>query len=521
MIKKTINFKCFKTLAITIPLFFTFSSNTFAADDVSIFKNGNGFFIKKLNSQTTENTLTINNPPEALFGTVWFSVKNNTIKSLISTTHPVSEKIKAGNVSEFIIANLGKMAKITFHTGEVFEAKIEKIEKDLLIIMNRGKLMGIGLTNIKMVEFSETPLYEFHKEENKRVIKIEFEKPVKNAEVEMMYMQKNIGWMPTYKIDLINNEKARLVLSANIINDAQDLDKTNIHLVVGVPNFVYSFLQSPMTSNQDLNEFLRVLSNQGNNYGYVNNRYNLNNIATQSAMPYESAERISDSAFREDKIAQQEDLYFYDLPNITLKKGNRTMVDLIKAEIKYEHIYDVELESNRDKVTQSTEELENLPKVWHSIRLNNSTGYPFTTGPAMVIKSDKGFIQPISQDKINYTPVNGKSKLKLTIAPDVSVKDSERETSRKENLKLSDNYYYDLVTVEGKINLKNSKNKNIKLNIDKVIEGELLNTNLKWNVTLLNIYKTQNKVNQIEWEVDLKANEAKEISYKYERYLRR
>ena len=80
MIKKTINFKCFKTLAITIPLFFTFSSNTFAADDVSIFKNGNGFFIKKLNSQTTENTLTINNPPEALFGTVWFSVKNNTIK---------------------------------------------------------------------------------------------------------------------------------------------------------------------------------------------------------------------------------------------------------------------------------------------------------------------------------------------------------------------------------------------------------------------------------------------------------
>ena len=100
-------------------------------------------------------------------------------------------------------------------------------------------------------------------------------------------------------------------------------------------------------------------------------------------------------------------------------------------------------------------------------------------------------------------------------------KEAEKEIARKENIKLQDSSYFDLVTIESKITIKNSKKKDIKLNVNRVVEGELLNSSHKWNVNYLNIYKVQNKTNKIEWETDLKAEESKEIKYKYSIYIRR
>ena len=95
-----------------------------ATDNVAIFKNGTAFFIKKINLETRNNSGTINELPDALFGTIWFSSPNNTIKSAISDTKQSATKVKAGNLAEIISANIGKTAKITFkRVGERAENK--------------------------------------------------------------------------------------------------------------------------------------------------------------------------------------------------------------------------------------------------------------------------------------------------------------------------------------------------------------------------------------------------------------
>jgi hypothetical protein len=374
-----------------------------------------------------------------------------------------------------------------------------------------------------MVEFPDEPNYELAKSETKKIIRLEFAKSTAKQEVDMMYMQRDIGWVPSYFIDLINNDKAKIVLTANVINDIEDLKNADVQLVVGVPNFAYSYLKSPLTSTQLIGDFLRSLENQSADRSYTNSR-RMDNMMNQSTMAYEPADNTYPDSNPLDNLSQQEDLYFYKVPKVSLKKSERAIFELFRSEVNYEHIYEVDLESNQKNNQYSNPEdnqTENLPKVWHSIRLNNTTGYPFTTGTAMVVKAEDGLMKPVSQDKLNYTPVKGRTKLKLTVSPDISVKETEKETSRAENLKLADSNYYDQVNIEAKINIKNNKNKNIRLNINRIVEGKLLSTTDKWNTTVLNVYRAQNQVNKIEWEMDLKPNEAGEIIYKYTNFIRR
>jgi disulfide oxidoreductase YuzD len=58
---------------------------------------------------------------------------------------------------------------------------------------------------------------------------------------------------------------------------------------------------------------------------------------------------------------------------------------------------------------------------------------------------------------MKYTPSQSNGFLKITVSPDITVKDKEEETKRTEKARKKDNYFYDLVTVEGIIKAKNYK----------------------------------------------------------------
>ena len=141
----------------------------------------------------------------------------------------------------------------------------------------------------------------------------------------------------------------------------------------------------------------------------------------------------------------------------------------------------------------------------------------------MVFKNDNNKLNPISQDIINYTSVGNKTKVKLTLSPDILIKETDKEISRRENIKLADGNFYKLVTIESKINIKNSLNKEIKLNLSKIIEGDLLESNKKTNSSVLNMYNnyfSYNKINKTEWEIPLKQDQSEEIVFKYSIYIR-
>jgi len=99
--------------------------------------------------------------------------------------------------------------------------------------------------------------------------------------------------------------------------------------------------------------------------------------------------------------------------------------------------------------------------------------------------------------------------VKLTEAPDVSVKFLDKETSREANKKSIKKgkytYYHDLVTVETKVTVHNYKNKDIRLDLKRAITGELGKSDVKWHLSpRVQFVYTLNKKTDVCWEMKLK-----------------
>jgi hypothetical protein len=165
----------------------------------------------------------------------------------------------------------------------------------------------------------------------------------------------------------------------------------------------------------------------------------------------------------------------------------------------------------------STPEASALNGIWHSICLKNSTKYPWTSAPTMVISGTR----PISQDTLTYTPKAASSNWKITIATDIRSSHEEREIARQQNVQRRRGYEYDLVTVEGTLKVKNYKPKDVRLNIRKTLRGAVdSQSDDGETVKLGEAITTDNPMSRLTWEITLKAGEERTVTYRYKVWVR-
>jgi hypothetical protein len=510
---------------ITLALCLSAYIATAQKQNVSIFKNGTAFYVKTQTVNAEKGMITLKEVPQATFGTLWFNAPANSIKSVQSNEEEVENKNKVGSMISLLKANLGKRAIVKLEDNKIYQGSIEAVESEYITLKTiDGKWLVTQPKEIESMELLDMPSY--YLKEKKSVINLSFAQNKPSQTLQMMYLQKGISWVPSYVIDLQDDKKARIVLRSTLMNDAEDMDNASVNFVVGVPNFAYTYLESPLTFKQDVMSFINTLNATSNRYGVYYNQpgaVGRGDITTQSMTNMMTREVDQDEEPMEVQNLEGQnagDLYFYNAQNVTLKKGERAFYDIFQEDVEYQHIYEVNLTGNNsnDYVTISND----LNNVWHSIRLKNTTKYPWTTGTVLITQKVEGVDKPLSQDKLSYVPAGGKGEIKLTIAPNISVKDSEKEISREANKKKKGGYNYDLVTVEGKIELKNYKEENVKLNINRFVQGEMLTCDMAWVINKkVSLYEGFNYNNDVEWEVELAAGKSKEITYQYKIYVRK
>src|SRR5262249_24186401 len=148
--------------------------------------------------------------------------------------------------------------------------------------------------------------------------------------------------------------------------------------------------------------------------------------------------------------------------------------------------------------------------VWHSIRLKNTTKFPWTSAPAMVISG----VKPMSQDTLPYTPKTATTNLKITVATDIRSSHEEREVARQQNVQRRHGYEMDLVTVEGKLKLKNYKSKEARVDVKKTLRGEVeMQSDEGKSVKLGEAIQTDNPLSRLTWQIPLKAGEERVVTY--------
>ncbi|MEZ6192060.1 MAG: hypothetical protein R3C45_12350 [Phycisphaerales bacterium] len=215
-----------------------------------------------------------------------------------------------------------------------------------------------------------------------------------------------------------------------------------------------------------------------------------------------------------------EDLYFYQVPGVTLAKGERGYFPLISTEVPAKHVYTWDIADfidRNDRYQTQPDEVQQV--VWHSSRLTNTTDQPWTTAPGMTVKDGR----VLGQDTLNFTPPKGTSQLKITQAVSIDAQQNEVEIDRQRNAETFHGTTYDKVTVEGTLLITNYKDKPVTIKITKQLSGEVGTAD--GNPEVVKIASGLNRVNprsKLTWETEAKPGKdnAVKLTYQYSFYTR-
>ena len=219
-----------------------------------------------------------------------------------------------------------------------------------------------------------------------------------------------------------------------------------------------------------------------------------------------------------------EDLFLYPVNKVQLKKGESGYYPLFTESVPFKHIYLWEIADYVDDEERyyydrrQREKREQEEDVWHCLRMENNTKVPWTTAPAETVK--EGLI--LGQDMLKYTPQKSKATLRITKAVSVKAEQTELETARKREAKRFYDDYFDLITVDGKLSVNNLQQKAITLEITKTLSGEVKASEPKAAIEKqARGLRRMNGIVNLNWTIELGPGERKDLSYKYEVYVRR
>ncbi len=512
----------------------TAQNPSLTTQSISIFKNGQAFYLKSGTLKPTNGKFLLPDPaPKALYGTLWFSSPEGSLTRVASYPDTLREQKTEAAVAiwDLLRSNIGKT--MTGYLSEKPEVsgtlvsispshKNEKGEpqysaQSLVTIQSQqGSWTTIPAGKIQYVLFGSKPTLDFslQKVTPRHLFEVSFNNKKGEQPFDMMYLANGLNWAPEYLLELTGETTGTLVLQGEVANDAEDIASTTVNLVVGVPNFAYANRLAYLV------DFLRVASPIA-----LTERYNANfSNALMSQQVAYGGDMETMAGPEEAEGSRNEDLYFYTLKNFSLPKGGRSMQPIFREKVDVAHIYECQLPGNNDNERYYEPEFLFTPQVnktFHTLRLENKTKQPWTTAPIFVLNT-QGERRPISQDLLTYTPTGGKTFVKLTEAVEVKVEQAERETSRQTAAWTDKRrgFSFDLVQVEGKVKVKNFKDKQLDLRLQRTIVGNLKKTTVEWlKEEVINPNNPRNRKTNVCWETPIKANSELEIVYTYEIYV--
>jgi hypothetical protein len=487
---------------------------------VAVFKNGLGFFMREGETQLRDGWCVTEQVPPAAFGTlaIYSRNDNETVDIVGAGPGEVVEfdgrdagKDMAARRTRLEAAKFLKVQLSYKHKGKDLTAagKLASVGPEFVVLENDAQDFAVPLEGITRLQVLELPL-RIHVAGNG-------DKPVQKPSLGMAYLRQGITWIPDYTLKVVDDETAELTLRGTLVNEAEDLIHSDVHLVVGVPHFVHTGYLAPLAVGQVIRSIGAAVGNLGVPPGVQSQIMNraaiVRNDNGNTAAQFEAGvvERAADAgggdlARAVGNLPQLDgaaatDYTVYTKNNLTLRRGEKAILTLFVKKIKYTHIY-------RWSPPAAME---------HSLVLLNQTGSAWTTGPCLALNED----QPLSEDLLKYTPKGGRGELPVTAAINVAHDKSEREVDRKLTAySPQKDVNFDLVTLEGKLKLRNYEKQPVEIVISNPVVGKPLNADsdgtLAVDSSKLRLLEREGSVH---WKIRLEPGKEQTLTYRYERYV--
>lgn len=409
-----------------------------------------------------------------------------------------------------------------------------------------------SVSNLTVEGMKTTVEQNVKKLTRKKKLTFDFGTPNTDVELSLMYFCPGIRWLPTYRLNLTDKpfvfnwaqgvgakrasaKTAEILMQGEIINDSEDLIDVPLHVVVGVPNFRYKSSPSPMVLEASLKNVLaeaapQVMLNQSIDQ-FSNTIYSQSTSDFRSARATGDSEGVVDGLSSDLTASGGNDLFVYKLRPMSLKKGERASVRILKAEVAYRDIYtwDVTVQHSPHEFASSRNGGSPLviseSEVWHQIELINDTNVPWTTGAAMLVD---GF-QPLAQELLTYTSPGGICRLPMTVSVDLKAGVDDQETGRERDAVKWRNANYSLV--KGKIvaELANNKEFEVPVEVSLRFGGKANAVSNEGKVRLEGFNPNDwsnrggdpiNNSSVVKWKASIAAGECFKPTIEYEFYLR-
>lgn len=494
--------------------------NSLPLKKVSIFKNTTSMIVKEGTLQNNNGQFVLPIPGQVLFGTYWLgSNKENNLKSITFKTDTLKKISEAKNISQLIVSNIGKQVSVINYKSEKISGKITgflnagEIAK---IKADNGKTVYAEVRNLVQIEFTDDNNSSMQSDTITRFISIQPEKKSESLNLQECYLQLGFNWIPSYLLKLTNDKDARLEMKATVENYSENLNDVETELVVGSPQVYFGLRQDPLTYNY-------VTSNSGSygttarwdNNAMRNDMSNMMQVQTATTSIGDGRYGYIESDF-ETEGEKNNDLYYYNLGKISLEKNSKGNFPVFSIALEYKNKYEANIP---DKVNYSSyqycDNSETNYDVFHSVEFKNSSKFPFTTAPVMVIADKSQFL---AQDLLKYTPTGATTTVKLSKAIDILLKNSEEEINRADNVKKIARTSYSKVILKGTVHIENHQQKAVTIEIVKNINGTATNAG---GATFKKVkaYNNVNPAGELKWEITMNAGEKKQLNYEYEVYF--
>jgi hypothetical protein len=496
--------------------------------EVTVFKDGHAFVLQSGRMPTDgAGNVVMDYLPAPVLGTFWpySSEKDAKLSSVTASQHRVEVERTALTARELLEASPGVEVMIEEVGGRRYLARVVGVpqrsgeearatsppnspdklpEKGNVILLKTDEGTSVvALDRILGVTFKGDYKKTLAQEEFRNLLTLKLgwpdAKPRKSADVGMIYLQKGIRWIPSYKVTIDGDGKAVVGLQATLINELADLDDVTVNLVVGVPSFAFQETLDPIALQQtlaQLSPYFQATTQTSNGFS--------NSIMTQQMA--RSTERMAGMARPGGDPApadlgpevagsdHNEDLFVFTVKHVSLKKGQRLAVRVSENTLGYKDVFTLdvpfapppEMGSHVQNPQQAAlARLARTPKVQHKIRLTNVGTSPLTTAPALILNGDRA----VAQGMMTFTAPGAVVDLSLTTAPDIAVTKSDKETRRTPNAAEWNGSHFGRIDLAGAIHLTNQRNRPVDLEVTRYVLGNIGNVEAGGVGEMINVFE--------------------------------
>ncbi|MBN1845904.1 MAG: hypothetical protein JW810_09490 [Sedimentisphaerales bacterium] len=472
---------------------------------VSIFKNGYGFFLREGPVQLRDGWCLARQVPPAAFGTlaVYSADPEHTIDLVGAGPGEIIE-FDGTDVPADIEYKRQRLAacrhlSVALHYREKGEkrsscGKMVSLGPEYAVLAAAEQNLAVPVAAIEKLQILEMPV-RVHVENGQ-------DKPARQTTLGMAYLRQGITWIPEYTLDIVDDQTAQLTLRGTLINEAEDLIHCDVNFVVGVPHFLHTDYMAPLAVGQAIRTIGAAVAPAAVRTQIASRAALTSNIQTADQFdPLKAAGFGAMGNLPAMDAAAGTDFTVYTKKDLTLRCGEKAIVTLFVKTIRYGHVY----------------HWDPPERIRHFLVLHNQTDTAWTTGPYLAIQRDN----PLSEDLLKYTPRQGTCQIPVTQAVNISTRQEEREIDRK--LKAHNpqsNLYLDLVRLTGELRLGNFETEPVQIILDVAVPGKPEKASDDGQLhTDSGQLKLTERRGRIRWDIQLKPQESKSLTYEYERYV--